>query len=355
MKAKMILVILAFFIVSASFGQSAGNVIYNNPDAVKPQRVLMNINSPDNRNVVLQAEVMINMNPTSYVAIFSATQNGTTATETDSLMNIRLKMVIDGLKLMGIQNKDIHIDVISMVPTYSIKLEKKKFSRTANEIPTGFEMKKNIHVIYYDHDKLSEIISYVAKAEIYDIVKVDYNLSDIQSVYDSLMDAACQIIKMKEKLYGRMGLHLEVENLSDGFNVAYPLERYASYTAFNIGSSIEEIKVAKSRKAQGMNIYVSGKNQDVNINNFYNDEDETKFIVNHMDKKKTIYYNKIPYNQFDNVINADFVAPRIQFYYTLKVRYSTMNQKVWDEMKENEAKRKKENEEKAQKGWFKKK
>jgi uncharacterized protein YggE len=355
MKTKIILGVLALLIAHASFGQSAGNVIYNNPQAVKPQRVHVNISAPDNRNVILQADVLINMKPTSYVAIFSATQNGKTATETDSLLNIRLAMVENGLKQMGIKASDIHIDVISMLPTYSIKLEKKKFSHTANEIPTGFQMKKNIHVIFYNHDKLSEIISHVAKAEIYDIVKVDYNLSNIEAVYDSLMEAASLVIKMKEKLYEKMGLHLEVENMSDGFNVAYPLERYASYTAFNTGSSIEEVRIAKKRKDRAVNVYVSGSNQKVNINNYDKDEDETRFIVNHTEKKETIYYNKIPYNQFDRVINADFVAPRIQFFYTLKVRYSSTNKKAWDDRKEIENKRKKENEELAKKGWFKKK
>ncbi|MCF8298998.1 MAG: SIMPL domain-containing protein [Saprospiraceae bacterium] len=354
MKRKIILAVLGILIVNTSFGQSAGNVIYNNPGAIKPQRVFVNVTNPNSTNVILQADVMINMKATSYVAIFSVTQNGKTALEADSLMNLRLKMVTDGLKQMKIKEKNIHVDVISLVPTYAIKLEKKRFSRTANEIPTGFQMKKNLHVIFYEHNELSEIVSLAAKAEIYDIVKVDYNLADIQAAYDSLMEAASRVINRKERLYAKMGLHLEVQNMTDGFNVAYPIERYASYTAFNTGSSIEEVKIAKKRKEKEKNVYVSGKNQIVNVNN-YNDEDETKFIVKHQEKKKTIYYNKVPYNQFDNVINADFVDPRIQFYYTLKVRYTSTNQTKWDEMQEVKNKRKKDDEERAKKGWFKKK
>jgi len=261
------------------------------------------------------------------------------------------------LKQIGIKDNEIHIDVISLVPTYSLKLEEKKFTKTANEIPTGFQLKKNIHIIFYDHDKLSEVISQVAKAEIYDIVKVDYNLADIQSAYDALRKAATQIVKMKEKEYPKMGLHLEIENMSDGFNAAYPLERYASYTAFYTGSSVEEVKIAKKKKEQAKNVFVTGKNPTINVNDTSKDKDDTEFIIKYTDKNKTIYYNKIPNNQFDLVINADFVEPRIQFFYTLKVRYTTMNQEKWDGMKKEEKEKKeeeKEKKEKEKKGWFKK-
>lgn len=336
--------------LKSAIGQSAGNVIYNNPTATNPQRVNVNVTIPYDNNVTLQADIMINVKATSYAAIFSATQNGLTASETDSLLNIRLRTVKNALKQIGIKDNEIHIDVISLVPTYSLKLEEKKFSKTANEIPTGFQLKKNIHIIFYDHDKLSEIIAQMAKAEIYDIVKVDYNLTDIQSAYDTLRRAATQIIKMKEKEYPKMGLHLEVQNMADGFNAAYPLERYASYTAYYTGSSVEEIKIAKKKKEQAKNVFVTGKNPTININAAPKEaDDDSEFIIKQTDKTKTIYYNKIPYNQFDLVINADFVEPRIQFFYSLKVRYTTMNQEGWDALKEKEKK------EVQSKGFFNKK
>lgn len=352
-KTTTLLATLAICIIAyQTFGQSAGNVIYNNPTATNPQPVNINVNVPSGNQTYLQADVMINVQATSYAAIFSATQNGVTASETDSLMNIRLNMVIDGLKKIGIKDNEIHLDVISFVPTYSLKLEEKKFTKTANEIPTGFQLMKNVHLIFYDHNKLSEIVALMAKAEIYDIVKVDYNIADMQSVYETLRKSATEIVKMKEKDYSKMGLALIVENMSDNFNVAYPLERYASYIAYHTGSSIEEVRLAKKKKEQAKNIYVTGKNPTININTSKSEDDDTEFIVKNTDKNKTIYYNKIPYNQFDLVLNADFVEARIQFFYTVKVRYTVMNEVAFQEMKEmkKEAKEKKEKQE--NKGWF---
>ena len=43
--------------------------------------------------------------------------------------------------------------------------------------------------------------------------------------------------------------------------------------------------------------------------------------VNDQTKNVTVYYNSIPSNQFDMVLNPDNAEPVVQFYYTLKVRY----------------------------------
>lgn len=306
----------------------------------------------------IQADVMINMKATSYTAIFSVTQNGLTSAVTDSLMSIRLNTVKEGLLESGITEDNIHIDVISFVPIYSLELEKKKFSKTINEIPVGFQMKKNIHILFYDHDQLSNIIALMAKSEIYDIVKVDYNLADIQAAHNQLRKAALEIIKTKKELYQEVGLHLEVQNMADGFGSAYPIERYANYTAFHMGSSIEEVKAAKRRKKAAKNIYINGNRGRVTIKD--TEIDDTKFIIRRSEKNKTIYYKKIAYNKFDLVLNADFTEARIQIYYTLKVRHTVVNKEKHDKIVENQQKREENaierekaiESKKKKKGWF---
>ena len=355
----ILLSVIMLFTINSFFAQSIGNAIYNIP--FKHYQGVT-VNSAYNNQVELQAEVMINMKATSYTAIFSVTQNGVTSSETDSLMSIRLKLVEKGLIEMGIKEEDIHIDVISFVPIYSLQLKKKKFSTTANEIPVGLQMKKNIHILFYDHNQLSKIVALMAKAEIYDIVKVDYNLADIQAAHNALRKAALKIITTKKQMYQDVGIHLEVENMADGFGAAYPIERYSNYTAFNMGSSIEEIRSAKRRKKKAKNIYINGNKARVNINMY--DIDDSRFIIKRSAKNKTIYYKRVAYNKFDLVINADFTEARIQIFYTLKVRHSVMNLEKYKKLKikedkriEKELKREKELEKKLEKkkkkkGWF---
>lgn len=334
---KIILIIAVVFSLGLqnSNAQSAGNVIYNNPGLATPQKVAITMNQPFDYTTNLSAEVLINVPASSYSVIFAANQNGETASQTDSLMELRIQIVMEELKKLGIPKKSVHIDMISFVPTYTTKLSEKRFSKTACEIPIGFQMKKNIHVLIFDHDLLSPITTLMAKAEIYDIVKVDYNLDHLSEYFDTLRNAAIEVIRAKEEVYKKMGLRIDIDNMYDGFSAYYPLERYANYTVYYNGSSVEEIRVAKKKKedyTKNVNIY--GRDATVNINVKAPDEDDTQFMVKYSDKNKTIYYNKIAYNQFDKVLNADYTEPRVQLIYSIKAKYQVQNKERYDVAKQ---------------------
>lgn len=325
--------------------QSAGNAVYSSRGSQRDysavQRAQIDQNLLHQQDVVLEANVLSNVPATSYVAIFSVTQNGRTATEADSLLNLRLGVAQAAVRELGIKPEALHLDMVSLVPTYSMHLEQKKFSRTANEVPTGFELKKNLHVVFTDHEVLAKLVTRLGRAEIYDLAKVDYNLADLQTAYEELRRAAADIIRQKEQSYGRMGLHIEVQNMTDGFQAVYPLERYTSYTAFRSGSTPEEVRLARQRKAAA-NVYVSANNATVNVRPASRTrEDDSEFIIRTADKAQTIYYNRTPYNSFDTVLHADFAEPRVQLIYTLNVRYSVLNQKQYEEYEAEKAKQKK--------------
>ncbi|RAK62905.1 SIMPL domain-containing protein [Hymenobacter edaphi] len=347
---KISLLLLSALSVAGSFAaraQSAGNAVYSSrgsqQDYGAVRRAPLNADVLHQSEVVLEANVLSNVKATSYVAIFSVTQHGRTATETDSLMNLRLNVARAALGELGIRPEALHLDVVSLVPTYAMQLEQKKFSRTANEVPTGFELKKNLHVVFTDHEVLAQLVTRLGRAEIYDLAKVDYNLAELQTAYDELRRAAAEVIKQKEQSYGRMGLHIEVQNMTDGFQAVYPLERYASYTAYRSGSTPDEVRLARQRKAAAANVYVSAQNATVHVRPAAarGREDDSEFIVRTADKAQTIYYNRTPYNSFDTVLHADFAEPRVQLIYTLNVRYSVINQKQYEEYEAEKARQKK--------------
>lgn len=258
-----------------------------------PQNVHVNVVEPKQNSIVLEADVMINVQASSYVAIFAVTQDGKDVASTDSAMNSRLDIFNEGLKEVGISMDNVHVDFISLIPKYEVEFViNKKLSNNANEVNSGFRMKKNIHVIFDKHEYLDKIITSAAKAEIYDVVKVDYNVDNIKAAYDTLRVHAKKIIDMKREIYHNMGLETKVLNLSEGYDVSYPIQRYDGYTAYHTGNSYE-------RAAQ----------------------DNPNVQIREKEKVETIFYNKIPYNQFDMVLNADNVEPMVQFYYKLKVRY----------------------------------
>jgi hypothetical protein len=236
---------------------------------------------------------------------------------------------------MGIKEDDIHIDAVSMVPTYAHKLEEKKFSKKSIEIPVGFEMKKNVHVLFRDHKLLDQIISEMAFAEVYDMVKVEYNIDGMNTYYELLRQEAMNVIASKEKTYTGMKMHLDITSVSDGFNCTYPMERYKSYTAFNSGATYEAVVSANDYVSNTIMVK-AGRDATITLDS-EKKKYEQQFIVQTAEKNKTIFYDRIPYNQFDKVINADEEEPSIQLFYTMQTTYTMMTQEQWDKIKKQEA------------------
>lgn len=244
---------------------------------------------PYDNSVIFDADVMINMQASSYTAIFSVTDFGKTVIAADSAMSARLKIFTDALVKDSINAGDIHIDFISMLPVYEINPQNKVFSNIATEVPAGFKIKKNVHVLFYDHTKLDQIITHAAKASIYDLVKVDYNVNDIQAAYDTLRKIAVEVIDMKRNTYAMMGFETTILTMAEGYDSKYPEERYESYTAYLQGNS-------------------------------YNQQTNPNLQVQTTEKEQTVFYNKVPYKTFDRVLNADLAEPGVQFYYKLRVK-----------------------------------
>lgn len=316
--------------------QAAGNFIYNNPYSMNTDRIVIPANIPNANTVNLKAEVMMNVRATSYTAIFAAVQIGVDVFQVDSLMQQRLDQVRYALGMMGVPEDAIHVDAVSMVPTYAYKVEEKKFSKRMTEVPTGFEMKKNIHILFKEHAILDRIISEMAFVDIYELVKVEYNLDGMDTYFNELRDAAMKSIASKESTYNTLKFHLTANAMSDGFTCTYPMERYKQYTAYYSGASPVAVKYEREFRDLN-NIYVSGRGNTVKVDGSLTaDARDQHFTIQTAEKNKTIYYDRLPYNQFDKVLNADMEEPCIQFFYTLQLSYTVMTQEQWDTIKANE-------------------
>lgn len=134
-------------------------------------------NDPNAVEVTINA--LSNKTADSYIAIFSIFQAGPTVQQVNQGMNSRLDAVKEGLQKLGIAKSDIHIDMVNFLPAYAFKGEKKIFSiQTLTEVPTGFNLQKHLHIRYQDAELLDQILTVVSTAEIYDIFKVDYSVSE---------------------------------------------------------------------------------------------------------------------------------------------------------------------------------
>ncbi|NMD29123.1 MAG: hypothetical protein GYA79_05365 [Bacteroidetes bacterium] len=296
-------------IAGNAVAEASGNILYNNPNGYIQKPVNLN---PDavysySYGTQLEASVMINVKATGYVAIFSLTQTGKTIEDVEAAMTSRTDFFKKMIQQSNTGALQVFIDPITMVPTYEMEVTEKKYSKTYNEVPTGFEMKKNIHVSFKNQSDINEIITVAAKAEVYDLVKVEYSVDDLEGALALIRNEALKILLSKKTLLEQAGIFTRFVNLAEKNGSAYPAERYEQYMA---------------QKTAMPATYSS-----------YNDKKPTKTTYNYAEKNKTIYYDKVSDKQFDKVINPVVNEPMVQIYLSIKGQYQ-----VYDEQKEAEDK-----------------
>ena len=294
--------ITCIFLSSPAFTQIAGNAVYNSNTIYQLNQggVDLGLNNYSySFSNVLEANVMVNIKASSYVAIFSLTQHGKTVEEAEAAMHNRIE--IFKALLQQDNSLKIFIDPVSLVPAYEIEVTEKKFSKTFNELPTGFEIKKNVHITFNDHNQVNHLIAIAAKAEVYDLVKVDYVVDDLETVIDGLRQEALKILMNKKATFERAGMHLRFLQLGEKYGSVYPIERYAQYYAYKTGMAPDYTISYKKGQPQQQVQY------------------------NYAEKNKTIYYEKVSDKQFDKVINPVAGEPMVQVYFSIKGQYQFYN------------------------------
>lgn len=293
-------ILLLFLLASATCSaQSMGNYLTQRPTQVTNANVQFRAVPraaafTNQANVVeINVSALSNQTASSHVAIFSVFQAGKTVRQVNEGMDERLAMVRAGLAKAGISKEDILVDLVNFLPTYAFESEKKIFSKkTLTEVPTGFNLQKNLHVRYRDPELINDILSVVAEAEIYDIIKVDYAIDDPQAVYEELRAETFAYLDKVVSQYSEFDVALDTaaRQVAESAWVVYPGDRYESYTAHS------------SQK-------LSAKEQ-------------AEAVVTKADKPTLRFYNAIPTNDYDLVINPGVFEPAAQFSYSLKVRFT---------------------------------
>jgi predicted secreted protein len=291
MKNITLLASVLFF--QLSFSQVSGNINYRNQVQYADNNISIAI--PVVNENIISVKGLANVKAEQYVAIFSITQIGESAEEVNELMDKRINTSLAQIKLnKAVEN---YIDMISFVPVYQYNVEKKIFSKkTYNEVPAGFELKKNLHIKFTNPSQLNDFISILSKNEIYDLVRVDYFASNIESIRKELMNKAKLALQEKVKNFETIlgeSFTTATKNISDGFRTTLPTEMYKSYEAYN-SSSLVLNKMANATQ---------------------------------INKATTSYYQPILDKEFDFVINPVIQEPVIQVMYEIKLTINREKEK----------------------------
>lgn len=287
MKRICFLLMYTLLITVTTKAQESGNVNYG-PNRYRQQQQQMTSISADNTNTLsFSIRGIYNEKPSLFSATFSIVQVGTSLEEINTLVNEKVNNIKAKLKAIE-PGAEVITDMISFVPVYEFEVTKKVFSKkTYNEKPVGYEMKKNL-IIKYKGRVLDKIITACAEEEVYDFVKVDYVMADVDSIMNRLQAKTLEVFNNKLKFYGQLkgeDLAAKKKTFTESFNVMYPVESYSSYTAF----SRHQLPFAKNS------------------------------VVNEIQKADTQYYNPVQFKTHTYIINPEVTEPSIQLFYDITV------------------------------------
>jgi uncharacterized protein YggE len=285
-KIAAILVSLISFSVALS-AQEAGNRSYG----TQRRKPLVNTgiltgNADDKTRVYyVEANVLMNVKPDAFVAVFAVVQEAPTSAESNAKTDTQISGFIKDLEGLGIKKGDVFVDFINQNKVYDYTTS----GSTVTEKFSGFETKKNIAVRYRDREMLERILSAATKASIFDLIEVKYVITDINAVHTRLYDEAVKVVKQKEASYGNsFGTRLAATNLAnEKYDAFYPAELYANYQAYESGNTYGD----------------------------YNNR------VIQQRKTRTFYYDPLDESDYDSVINQMGIEPMVQFTLYLKMQY----------------------------------
>ncbi len=292
MKKALLMFCLLFFVNSVGFAQESGNRIYGNQGYVKNSRTsttnVGNLLLNNDNNFLIEASVLINLKPDSFVAVFGVAREAKTAEESNNKVNSQIEDFLKNLGAIGIAKSDTYIDFITQNKVYDFEIN----GDVAEQFLSGFETKKTVAVRYKSKDLFEKLLTAATKSQIFDLIKVDYIVSDFDSVRETLFDEAAKIVKKKEAKYVKVfDMTMKSVGLSvEKYDAFYPAERYQSYQAFESGA-------AKTTDYRNVRTTISIR------------------------KSSTFYYEPLEASKFDKVINPVGIEPTVQFTLYLQVKY----------------------------------
>jgi len=287
MRKILWLFVLVLFCPIFAIAQESGNRAYGTPRR-KPQinsGVLTGSTDGKAQVYFVEANVLMNMKADTFIAVFGLVQEAATPAESNSKINAQVAGFIKDLESLGIRRGDIFVDFITQNKIYDYTTS----GSAVTEKFSGFETKKNIAVRYKDRELLEKILSAAAKGSIFDLIEVNYIVSDINGVHNRMYEEAVKIVKQKEASYATsFGIKLSPTNLAnEKYDAFYPGELYADYKAFEAGTT-------------------SG--------------DYNRVVVRQR-KTSTFFYEPLDASSFDSVINQMNIEPVVQFTLYLRLQY----------------------------------
>ncbi len=273
---------------NVGYGQAAGRARAEQNERTKRQLTREEM-PPTHTAIFIDASVLMNVKADEFVATFGIAVEAETVEACQEKMNAAIAAFTEAIKPLGIGPETLFVDFTAQTKVYDYKVE----GSLAREHLAGFELKKTVAVRYRDKALIDRLVVAASRAKVYDLVKVEYVVTDLAPIQERLAEAAAAVIKAKAARHERLlGIkhHAPPQVYAERTSAYFPTEMYDSYTA-------------------GESQAVSGG------------LDRARTTVQSLRKSRTFYYNPLSADGFDRVIDPVVLEPVVQFTLYLKLRY----------------------------------
>ena len=198
------------------------------------------------QQVELSVRVLSNQQADAYVAVFSITQMAATLQTAKQLFQDRYDGLVQGLQSVGIPKNAVYLQMMSVKPMFTSG--SMATTKTNQLSPEAVEIQQNIYIQYSKGQQLADIQYVAAQFEVYDLLKIDYQLNKQTSYLQEMQQKAIDHLLYEiELLEEKLGLDLE-----SGYRVAaenhqlfFPqkqIQQQASVTKLSLGKEPEKGK-----------------------------------------------------------------------------------------------------------------
>ena len=295
-KTQILIVLVLFVSTILIKSQISGNQVYKNQNSYQNNRVQIsdskNIYTTDS-TMVINVNVLLNKKADFLKITLGLSEEAESPKKAIEKINVRIQNFIRKLSLLGIKKRNFFVDFIAQTKVYDVSLSDDK--KLISEKIKGFEIKKNIIITISNHSEIEKIISYASDYQIYDIIKVDYMNDDLEKIHQELLYEANKIANRKKEEYLKSYKKEIIGNptMNYSLNYIFPASQYQQYSAYE--SSDFDL-----------------------MRGYYNND----LMIKKMERKsKTFYYEGIPYNGFDKIINNQDPEIGIQYIMNISVKY----------------------------------
>lgn len=288
---RVFVCLFSLFVAVTVCGQESGNRIYGNQGYYQQQRRQPQTNSgiltANTQGFAIEASILTNLKPDAFVAVFGVNAEALASIDSNDKVNAKIAAFTQKLSPLGIKRDDMFVDFITQNRVYDFAVS----GSNATEKLTGFETKKTVAVRYSNRELFESIVRAAASVQIFDLIKVDYIVSDFEKVRTRLFEEAAKVIRNKEAKYARaFGVNLLPIGLAnEKYDVSYPSEAYQRYQAYETGEAYAYSSNSSSRVVQR--------------------------------KGFTFFYDPFEASRFDVVLTPLGNEPAVQFTVYLRMQY----------------------------------